>query len=773
MMHDVMLDKEFLKALDHMHLREVYVKIISLTMSEEPVAEITGSVTSGSVNIDGKSSVRRTCNISLTTNKKYSQSDVDWALRTKFQLYIGLKNMINDDYDDIIYFKMGIFLLTSYSVTLNEQGYSISLQGKDKMSMLNGDISGTVTAENDFGSLWEQIANTNRYQKTDIPIKTIIREAVHEYGLEPYGNIIINDLDTCGVELIAYRARNNPIYVYNIHMGDQTITQMCFENSDVGAKFKEGVSTTGISIYSSDGVYRGDGLTIIDPETQIQYTILKRADYGQTIGFKATDLTYAGDLIVAVGETITSMLDKIVTMLGDFEYFYDLDGHFVFQRKKIYYNTSWSNAKVSTEDNGYNGSEIYYDSTAYTSMDTYVFEGGQLIESYNNSPNLSAIKNDYSIWGAMKGVSKELPIHLRCAIDIKPTAYFSEFWRWCKNHKPWYNKWCEEHSRPDSQKYTNQPIKWFSTELNGQYDWRQLIFRMAKDCFDARGIITDISADLNNPSYVWPAEAREKAVQYQTEITLIYNKLLLNGYARYYTDLLGFWEQLYRVERQPYVKYQYDSSGNLKMDNGIALEDSKTTFSEKEWALWQANGYWNPDYFRYSYVTHEVEIYNPDGLIFWFDFLDPNAAGIRNYAISKIGHRPKVVNDTTVKSIFVRDTPDVLFINPEEDIVKYSNDLKYARMTIPTVYANYFSMSSQGKSAKEVLDQLIYEGTYYNDTINLSAMPVYYLEPNTRIKVYDETTGIDGDYLIDSLSYSLAHDGLMSVKATRAEQRIL
>jgi len=65
---------------------------------------------------------------------------------------------------------------------------------------------------------------------------------------------------------------------------------------------------------------------------------------------------------------------------------------------------------------------------------------------------------------------------------------------------------------------------------------------MAKDCFDARGIITDISADLNNPSYVWPAEAREKAVQYQTEITLIYNKLLLNGYARYYTDLLGFWE---------------------------------------------------------------------------------------------------------------------------------------------------------------------------------------------------------------------------------------
>jgi hypothetical protein len=34
-----------------------------------------------------------------------------------------------------------------------------------------------------------------------------------------------------------------------------------------------------------------------------------------------------------VGETLTSMLDKIVNMLGEFEYFYNLDGKFVFQKK--------------------------------------------------------------------------------------------------------------------------------------------------------------------------------------------------------------------------------------------------------------------------------------------------------------------------------------------------------------------------------------------------------------------------------------------------------
>jgi len=43
-------------------------------------------------------------------------------------------------------------------------------------------------------------------------------------------------------------------------------------------------------------------------------------------GYRLTDLTYAGDLIAAPGDTVTSILDKIVKMLGSFEYFYNLDG---------------------------------------------------------------------------------------------------------------------------------------------------------------------------------------------------------------------------------------------------------------------------------------------------------------------------------------------------------------------------------------------------------------------------------------------------------------
>ena len=57
---------------------------------------------------------------------------------------------------------------------------------------------------------------------------------------------------------------------------------------------------------------------------------LTKIDYGDTAGFRPTDLTYAGDLIANVGESITSVLDKIKNMLVEFEYFYDVEGRFVF-----------------------------------------------------------------------------------------------------------------------------------------------------------------------------------------------------------------------------------------------------------------------------------------------------------------------------------------------------------------------------------------------------------------------------------------------------------
>jgi hypothetical protein len=68
---------------------------------------------------------------------------------------------------------------------------------------------------------------------------------------------------------------------------------------------------------------------LVANETGDKYKAAK-VSYGETAGYTPTDMTYNGELKVKPGETITSVLDKIKQMLGNFEYFYNLDGRFVF-----------------------------------------------------------------------------------------------------------------------------------------------------------------------------------------------------------------------------------------------------------------------------------------------------------------------------------------------------------------------------------------------------------------------------------------------------------
>jgi hypothetical protein len=42
------------------------------------------------------------------------------------------------------------------------------------------------------------------------------------------------------------------------------------------------------------------------------------------------ELTFDNELTANVGESITSVLDKIKNKFTNFEYFYDIDGKFVF-----------------------------------------------------------------------------------------------------------------------------------------------------------------------------------------------------------------------------------------------------------------------------------------------------------------------------------------------------------------------------------------------------------------------------------------------------------
>jgi hypothetical protein len=70
------------------------------------------------------------------------------------------------------------------------------------------------------------------------------------------------------------------------------------------------------------------------------------------------------------------------------------------------------------------------------------------------------------------------------------------------------------------------------------------------------------------------------------------------------------------------------------------------------------------------------------------------------------------------------------------------------------------------------LEQLLYNYSYCIENINLTAIPVYYLEPNTRILVKDEASKINGEYLISRISIPLQYNGMMSITATKAPSRL-
>lgn len=433
-----LLDKDFLKELDEFRHHDVYARITALSQGELPLEQIEGKVTGGSVNIDGSSAVRRTCNLSMIA-QDVNINDFYWGLHNKFKLEIGLKNIINENYPDIIWFPQGLFVINSFNTSLSTSGFNISISGKDKMCLLNGEVGGQLPASVDFGV--EEFVDKEKMitTKTKVPIKKIIKEMLHAYALEPYHNIIINDLVDYGLELLEYRGDDPAYLLYNI---DESEYKQCIfdKNKEYLLVTKDAndneISYSPIKVSDvSKVVYKSrvDDL-LVDKNASVFAIIsqdkdgnyvpkndnryqLSKLEYGQTAGYRYTDLVYPGDLISSIGESITSVLDKIVAMLGNFEYFYDLEGRFMFQEKPTYVQTSWNNI-IDIDD------DVYVENSAYATSCVYNFEGNNLISSFQNTPNLMNLRNDYSIWGTRKTVNDvEVPVHYRYAIHRKPTYY--------------------------------------------------------------------------------------------------------------------------------------------------------------------------------------------------------------------------------------------------------------------------------------------------------------------------------------------------------------
>jgi hypothetical protein len=80
---------------------------------------------------------------------------------------------------------------------------------------------------------------------------------------------------------------------------------------------------------------------------------------------------------------------------------------------------------------------------------------------------------------------------------------------------------------------------------------------------------------------------------------------------------------------------------------------------------------------------------------------------------------------------------------------------------------NLMTISTQGKDAKTVLDGFLNSNTNVAESISLTCIPIYYLQPNTKIQIIDEKSGINGTYVIERLTIPLTYNGMMSISGVK------
>ena len=669
-------DSVFLKKFDELKLKEQYVKLIVLTFDEMPIQEIQGKVTGGNLTLDGSSGMRRTGNLSMIADE-YENDLTDTkhllSINKKVEVLIGFINT-TDEYTeyDMLWFPQGTYVIISPNISHNSDGINISLTLHDKMALLNGECGGTLPASVTFNEI-EDIDEDGNIQVTQPTIYQIIQELVNHFGGEQLGKIIISDIDS-KIKKVMKWTGSTPLYLYQEPAADGTIYNSFSTNyNELAARQAQGHGT------------------------------IKEFSYGQDIGYILTDFVYPGELVGNAGDTVVTILDQIKNTLGNYEYFYDIDGNFRFQEIKNYLNTSYSTFLI----NEINADNYLVDYTSGKSV--YTFEDANIIQSYSNSPQYQQIKNDFLVWGKRTSIDgNDVPIRYHLAIDSKPTIGNS--------YKVFFFT-----DPDDGTTKAKKPVE-FASKSNFPDKGETGIYYYAADTGIIYKWATDAKAYEQTPYTIETI----KATDYRTELYMagVASEPFGLDSNYYYTELKNEWPKLYDMRNQKFFEGVIDQ---------------------------------------------------PSDIDFFLDFIDTPTA-ISEFSIQNIGRRTTTLVDDSINCIFEPDSPDIVIIEAgSEDADSMQRECEARKQEYAQVRSEIYAMLLNGGALRSAYDEIkkeLYQYTNYNEQISLTTLPIYYLEPNVRITVRDNQSGIYGDYMVKSISLPLDINGTMSLSCTRALERI-
>ena len=743
--------RNFLKTIDNFVNQKQYVRLTLLNWNEEPLKEIQGVIASGSLSKDGSSSIRRTC--SLTASIDSGEYDIenmsyDFAINKKIFIEIGIENHSNQFLDyPVLWFPQGVFFIASASASSSvSSAVSLQLTLKDKMCGLSGDVSGTLPAAVIFDEMDTQDAS-GAYVTKKVLVYDIIQELVNHYGGEDLNNIVIEDVPR-RIKRVMKWTGSNPLYLVPKQSG-----------------------SAGVVWYAA---------YIDRPETLEDGTIEILS--GQDCGYVYDDFVYDSELSANLGESVTSVLDKIKSYLGNFEYFYDEFGVFHFREVKNYLNTT----QATTLVNDMKKHDYLVETT--TGKSVYTFNDKDNIISISKTPQFNNIKNDFVIQGKRQGTNSQQQVDVRyhLCIDRKPLPVSSDE-RGNNYYNTYYNLllYTEESTQEIKAAfpavYTTKNdfpsigefnTIYFDATDKFAYYWKDDTYKSLKCSAYYPAVDTDnVSTIAESGSEETKEEAKPVPVP-----------IVNGGY------LVKDWRTELYLEGMLAKKNGIDSGNYYAKIDGIAgwqgdvLQYAHNCRIDTDYYFEELDAFWPQVYDlvdqKFIGEKENAELFTSsltDGNYF-LDFIDSSTSDLGKFSVSAIGRRTDAVSSDTVNCLFAPEIPNIVFINADEDDKGRAKQQECEDNGMPytQVRGEVFYNLATGGYKNGAFDQVKYElylHTTYQNSVSITALPVFYLEPNSRIELNDTSTNTYGDYNLNTLSIPLGPGNAMTVSCNQSIER--
>ena len=752
--------RKFLSQLDNFVNQRQYIQITLLDWQENGLKEIQGILTGGSLSKDGASSTRQTGSLSCTVDAEAYNVDslnMDFSLNKKIFIEIGIKNETNQYTDwPILWFPQGIFLITDFALnSSNTSAVNLNISIKDKMCLLNGEVGGLIPSSTRFDVMDTQLP-TGEWTEQKVLLYNIILELVNHIGGEDINNIIIQDVPLRIKQVVKWTGKN-PLYV-----NKQEVDQP-FSNNSNGWTFTTNKIDGG-----------------------------SKYEAGEDVGYVYRDFVVNEELVAAAGTPITTILDQVRDMLGNYEYFYNEFGIFIFREIKNYLNIT--QAQIIEEEmnnpgrirfNGGNfllegASENQYLIETTNEKTLYSFSDDSNITSITVTPQYQNIKNDYIIEGIRQGTSSDVKYTVRyhLAIDDKPQivdydskgAYYGIF-----PNVVYYTDTREN----DIKKINRLGVVKEVTKLPNVGNLDQIYYvNNEKQCYYWTGSMfkklvliktennKEIEYNVGEPITYYPRDWR--TFLYLEGLTAEVNGLD-SGY--YFQELSAFWPQEYCLD-----------------------PNNQHFFGEKNKIIRQGLTEGN----------------------FFLDFIDASSSSLGEYSVNAIGRRQDVVVNDKINCLFTPEIPNVIFLNKdnpannwtentsgyltdEEIDIKYNewkdnNDPDAGSLARETkmryiqkaeclknsqpwtqvsneVFSN-LAIGGYANSAYEAVRYELFCHTRYQKTISITSIPVFYLTPNSRVELNSKSTNTYGDFMVQNINFSFGPGATMSVVLNEVAERL-